>query len=146
MAPEPKSTEELQNLLANTHSPRELSAYLKQHTLPDSEMSFHQAFQALLDKYGLEKSEVIRRSNLDRTYAYQILNGKKTPGRDKVLALSIAAGLSEKEIRRLLEYARAGILYPRSARDSVILFGIREHLGLMDVNEMLMENGEKIIE
>lgn len=146
MSLEPKSTEELQNLLANTHSSKELSKYLKQYTLPDSEMSFHQAFQALLNKYGLEKSEVIRRSNLDRTYAYQILNGKKIPGRDKVLALSIAAGLSEKEVRRLLEYAGSGILYPRSSRDSVILFGIRKHLGLMDVNEMLMEMGEKIIE
>lgn len=37
----------------------------------------------LLDKNQLSRAEVIRRSMLDRTYAYQITGGTRLPGRDK---------------------------------------------------------------
>lgn len=146
MATELPSTGELQNLLTSTHSPKGLADYLAQHTVPDSALSFSRTFQALLDQYGLKKADVIRDSNLDRTYAYQVLNGSRRPGRDKILALGIAAGLSVKEVRRLLECAGAAILYSRSSRDAVILYGIENHLDLMRINEMLMEINEKILD
>lgn len=146
MSAEPPSTGELQNLLLKTHSQKDLGDYLEQHTVPDSELSFSQTFQALLEQHALSKSEVIHGSNLDRTYAYQVLNGTRVPGRDKILALGISAGFSVKEIRRLLECARTGILYSRSSRDAVIIYGIEHHLDLMRINEMLSDIGEKVIE
>lgn len=146
MSTESPSTGELQNILLNTHSSNGLADYLKQHTVSDSGLSFASAFEDFMKKHNLKKATVIQGSNLDRTYAYQILNGTKLPSRDKVLALGISAGLSVKEIRRLLECAKTGILYSRSARDAVILYGIENHLGLMRINEMLSEINEKIIE
>lgn len=146
MATELPSTGELQNILTGTHSQKGLTDYLAQHTVPDSALSFPQAFQALLEQHGLKKAHVIRDSNLDRNYAYQMLSGSRRPGRDKILALGIAAGFSVKEVRRLLECAGAAILYSRSSRDAVILYGIENHLGLMRINEMLMEINERIVE
>ncbi|MCI8578891.1 MAG: hypothetical protein HFG64_15560 [Lachnospiraceae bacterium] len=146
MSIEPPSTGELQNILTSTHSRKDLANYLDQHTVPDSALSFSQTFQLLLDQHNLKKADVIRDSNLDRTYAYQVLSGSRHPGRDKILALGIAAGFSVKEIRRLLECASAAILYSRSSRDAVILYGIENRLNLMRINEMLLEINEKIIE
>lgn len=148
MSAESPSTGELQHILTNTHSEKGLSSYLEQHTVPDSDLSFSSVFQTLLEQYHPEKSksDIIQASNLERTYAYQLLNGTRRPGRDKVLALGIAAGFSLKEIRKLLESAGAAILYSRSSRDAVIIYGIEHRLGLMRINEMLEEIGEKAIE
>lgn len=146
MAAESPSTGELQNILLNAHSPKALDDYLDHHTLPDDDLSFSAVFQSLLKQHKLSKSKVVHDSTLDRTYAYQILNGSRSPSRDKILALSISAGFSVKEVRRLLECAKAGILYSRSARDAVILYGIENHLGVMRINEMLEDRNEKIIE
>lgn len=146
MLPERPSTGELQNILLDTHSQKGLADYLEQHTMPDADLSFSAAFQALLERHGLAKAKVIQASNLDRTYAYQVLNGTKLPGRDKILALGIGAGFSVKEVQQLLKCAKTGILYSRSSRDAVILYGIENQLGLIAVNEMLLERGERIIQ
>jgi transcriptional regulator with XRE-family HTH domain len=146
MATESPSTGKLQNILLNTHSSKGLADYLKQHTIANDNLSFSAVFQDLLEKHNLKKADVIQVSNLDRTYAYQILNGSKSPSRNKILALGIAADFSVKEIRKLLECASVGILYSRSARDAVILYGIENHLGLAHINEMLFDINEAIIE
>lgn len=146
MSAEIPSTGELENILINTHSRKDLKNYLEQNTLPDSNLSFSLTFQTFLKQYQLKKADVIRDSNLDRTYAYQIINGTRRPSRDKVLALGIAASFTIKEIRRLLECAGAAILYSRSSRDAVILYGIENHLSLLRINEMLLEINENIIE
>lgn len=146
MAIEPFSTGTLLNVLVNTHTQKGLSDYLENYTIPDSALSFSAAFQSLLEQHHLTKSQVIRDSGLDRTYAYQIINGTKAPGRDKILALSLSAGFTLKETCKLLEAAKAGILYSRSSRDAVIIYGIQHRLGVMKVNEMLSLINEIILE
>lgn len=137
-----KTTGELLSILSDTHSSKELDHYLENYTFPENHFSFSYAFAAIIEKKKLSKAEIIRRSNLDRTYAYQILNGTKLPGRDKILALSIAASLSLRETQRMLECAEEGILYSRSSRDAVIIYGIEHHLTILQINELLDKHGE----
>ena len=81
---------------------------------------------------------MFKKSEIDRTYAYQILNGTKpNPGRDKIIKLCIAGELSVKETTRALEIAKAGILYPREKRDAIILFAINNKLSVQDTNMLL---------
>lgn len=136
---------ELLNILSNIHSKAELNSYIKKHTTTDNAFHFHIAFSKLLYRCGKKKSEVIRDSTLDRTYAYQILNGTKIPSRDKVLALCIATGCSLDDTQHLLENMNEGILYSRSSRDAVIIYGIEHKLSVMDVNELLADSLEKIL-
>lgn len=137
-----KTTGELLSILSDTHSSKELNRYLENYTFPENHFSFCHTFTAIIEEKGLSKAEIIRRSNLDRTYAYQILNGTKLPGRDKILALSIAAGLSLRETQRMLECAEEGILYSRSSRDAVIIYGIEHHLTILQINELLDKHKE----
>ena len=141
-----KNTDELLKILQGTHSDRELDSYCSQYATPDSQLSFSALYTQMLSEKQLSKADIIKKSLLDRTYAYQILSGAKLPGRNKILALCIAAGLSLKETQRLLECAKEGILYSRSSRDAIIIYGINQHLDLMQINELLYEKQEAVIE
>lgn len=99
----------------------------------------HQYLNTLLDEKKIKKSEVIKRSGLDRGYVYDIFAGKKLPSRDKVLAICFAMELSEEEVQRLLKYTGYPMLYARVERESIILFALQHKLSLTDVNELLYE-------
>ncbi len=140
-----KTTGELLHILKGTHSEKELNEYIERHTQPDQEMSFAARFSDLLERKGRSKSDVIRKSLVERTYGYQILSGKKNAGRDYILALCIAAELTLRETQSMLEGAKAGILYSRSTRDAIIIYGIEHNMSVMDLNELLNVKGEKTL-
>ena len=73
------------------------------------------------------------------TDAYQILNGSKNPGREKVLALCIAAGMNYEETQRALTLANLGKLYPRRKEDSIVIFALEHKLSILQTNELLYE-------
>ena len=84
---------------------------------------------------------LIRKSGLDRTYCYQIFDGRKRPSRDKVLALCFAMDLSFMEVQQLLKATGYPILYARMERDSAIIFCLQRNCALSDANELLYELG-----
>ncbi len=141
-----KTTGELLHILTSTHSQKELDNYLETHAKPDASLDFAGCFQHFLEIHDLKKSDIIRAAQLDRTYGYQILSGARQPGRDKILALCIAAGLTLRETQRCLECAGEGILYARSSRDAVIIYGIEHRMDVMQINELLADKKEHILE
>ncbi len=94
----------------------------------------------------LTKSDVIRRSGLDRKYTYEFLSGKKNPSRDKVLAICFAIPLSADETQQLLKSTGYPALYARIERDSIILFALEHNLSLTDTNELLYEMNRPLLE
>lgn len=99
----------------------------------------YQYLDMMIEEKKLKKSEVIKRSGLDRGYVYDIFAGKKIPSRDKVLAICFAMELSEEEVQRLLKYTGYPQLYARIERESIILFALQHQLKITDVNELLYE-------
>ena len=95
---------------------------------------------------NISKAKVISEANLARTYGYQIFQGEKNPGRDKIIAITFAMGLNLEECNRLLTLARTNILYSKNKRDAIIIFGIENKYSLSQVNEVLYEMCEDIIE
>lgn len=99
----------------------------------------------LLEK-NLTKQEVIKRSGLNREYAYHIFSGKKNnPSRQKILALAIALDLNLDETQYLLRYAGHGVLYPRNQWDAVIISAIEQNLSVKQTNELLDNLGETLM-
>lgn len=70
----------------------------------------------------------------------------KNPGRDKVLALCLAAQMNYDETQRALVLADVGKLYPRRKRDSIIIFALNQKLTVQQTNELLYAENEKILE
>ncbi|MBQ2692502.1 MAG: XRE family transcriptional regulator [Clostridia bacterium] len=103
--------------------------------------------EMLLSEKKLQKNEVIARSNLDRNYAYQIFNGRKTnPSRDKMIMLSIGMGLTLEETRKLLKVSSLSDLYIRNPRDSIIMYCLVQKNNLIETNETLSNYGVDILE
>lgn len=71
-----KTTEELKNELKKCNNIKE---YLTENKDFFLKTSFVEYLEQLIQEKGLKKSEIVKDSGLDQTYAYQILSGKKIP-------------------------------------------------------------------
>lgn len=98
----------------------------------------------LITEKNLKKADVIRKSELNENYAYQLFSGlKKSPARDKLICLSIGMNFTLDETNSVLKLAGLSPLYPRVKRDSIIIIGFNENKSVIEINEMLFENGEE---
>lgn len=133
------TTDELLKILRSTRSESKLKEYTNNLENQPSYSSFSEYMCAFIKKHQLFESDVIKASEISRTYAYQILNGSKNPGREKVLALCIAAGMNYEETQRALTLANLGKLYPRRKEDSIVIFALEHKLSILQTNELLYE-------
>lgn len=75
-----KTTEELMEILKQKKS---IHAYFTEEIDELEFASLAEYLELLLNEKGLRKSDVIKHSNMDKNYAYQIFNGNKThPSRE----------------------------------------------------------------
>lgn len=130
-------TVDLLNTLNSINNTNELHNFMK--NINDKNITFVTYFKDLCDKKNLKKSNIIHKSNINRTYGYQILNGDKKPSRDKIIQLCIGANLTLKETNNCLILGGANELYVKNSRDSIIIFSINQKLSITDINELLYE-------
>ena len=83
------------------------------------------------------RRNIPRTSGIEKSYYYQIMKGSRNPGRDKVIRLCIAAGLTNRETTRTLELSGNAPLYPKNRRDIIITVGINQHASVDDINLLL---------
>ena len=139
-----KSTDELMKIL---ESKRTYEEFFSEAVGELYFSSVAEYLEVLLREKLLNKSEVIRKANLDKNYAYQIFSGTRTnPSRNKILMLAFGMGLTVTETRKLLKVCNLTDLYPRSPRDSVIIFCLNNNLSLIQTNEKLEDFGQDILE
>lgn len=135
------STDDLLKTLSNIDSTTELLKFqneLKKEGVPGS---FCEYISSLAAEHCLAKSELIAASGIDRTYGYQILDGRRRAGRDRVLALCLAAQCSLDQAQRCLTLAGHGRLYAREPRDSAIIYAVEKHRSVIETNSLLDELG-----
>ena len=137
---------ETEHLLAILKSKKTFSEYKSNKPTYIDDHTLSGYLSSLLEKKQLKKADVIRKSNLDRIYGYQILSGVKTPSRDKVLALALGMELSLEETQDVLRIANYPQLYVKKLRDSAIIFSLHNRLSILEANELLFNEGEPIIE
>lgn len=97
--------------------------------------------EMLLSQKGVSRAEVVRRSLLDRTYAYQIFSGEKKLSRDKLIAIAFGLCLSDDEAQKLLKLSGNRELYARDERDALILFALQHKKTILEANELLFDHG-----
>lgn len=135
-----KSTDKLLDTLKKKPT---IEEYLFENSAELIDCTTVQALGELLEKKKLTKAEVIRSANIDRTYGYQIFDGRKSPSRDKLIMICFGLKLNLDETQRLLKIAGLRELYPRDSRDAIISFSILHNMSLIDANEILYDKGLK---
>lgn len=102
--------------------------------------------EAWIQEKNLSKADVVRRSNLNRAYVYQIFLGRKYPSRDKVIALAFGLGLTADETQKLLKQAGYRELYPRDPRDALLLYAVGHGMTILEANQLLYDNNIDVLE
>lgn len=137
-------TSDLLRLLENT-SLDGMEEYLNSHENPAvSDRPFTDYLRARIRAKKLKQQEVFLRADLPEHYAYKLLSmERRTAQRDYILRLCLGATLSVKETSRALTLYGMSPLYPKAARDAILIIAINN--GVFDpheVNRLLEQHGE----
>lgn len=131
-----------QHLLELLQNATPLPEILQQ--IPD--LDFLSYLQALMESKKLKRNEIIAKTNIQRNYAYQIFDGSKHPGRDKVLQIAIAMHLDLHQTNNLLALSNNGSLYAKVKQDAILIYAIHHHYDLMKTNELLDVHGLAVLD
>ena len=138
-----KSTTNLENELKSCDT---LESFLKRNLDELSTASLAEQLQTLIASKGLTRAGVVKASNINEVYAYQIISGARRPSRDKLLCLCIAMKATLDETRELLVRGGFAPLYVRSQRDSIIIFAISHGETILELNNNMYDHGEPLLE
>ena len=138
-------TEKITDKLANKlKEETNLTNFFTENAQDFKETNLKDFLENLLEDKDLNKTDVIKDSGLDKSYAYKIFSGeKKNPSRVKILVLALSMQLTEDETNHLLYHAGHSVLYPRNKWDSIIIYALKEHLSVIKTNLLLQQYGAK---
>ncbi len=132
-------------LLEELMEPGSFSSYLSRNR----EQMLHPNVGRELDKLcrgqKLSKAAVARRSGVSEVHLHQVLAGKRSPSRDRLLCLCIGLSAGVEENQKLLRQAGFAQLDPRITRDALILYGLSRGQSLPQINGALLVQGEKAL-
>lgn len=137
------TTSNLVRILSNIDSTKEMEQYMEIPKVADGFRSFPEYFQSLDKVKEMDRGELIRNSGLERSYFYQVMKGTRSPGRDKVLRLCLAAALNLRQTTRALELSGNAALYARNRRDIILTVAVNQMADVDDTNLLLFKYGER---
>lgn len=137
------TTEELENELK---SAKNIHTYISSQEENLVYSSLQDYLKMKMEEYGLLKKDVVKRSNLQTSYAYEILSGTKQPKRDKLIQLCFGFPFSVDEINRALQLGGYNGLYVRDRRDACIAFAAGKRMDIINLNLLLEDEGLEILE
>jgi hypothetical protein len=129
-----RTTGELLEALSKTDC---IHSYIKMHKDSFIGVSVSDKLSNLVVEKGATKASVIKRAEVNGIYGYQIFSGERKPSRDTLLCLCVGLALNVEESQQLLKLAGYASLYPKHARDCIILHGINNSSSVSEINECL---------
>lgn len=136
-----KTTEDLMAVLRRAE-PEQVRAFLSEN-FAQGQPTFVQYMDALLEEKGMKRQEVLLRADLPQKYGYKLLTGEShTTDRDKLLRICLALELTLKQTQRVLKLYGMSELYPKNARDVILIAAIgRRQYDMEQVSRELTEAG-----
>lgn len=134
-----KNTRELITDIRHMISPEELKeeAY--------KGIDFADYMKETMEKHGMKPKDLIINLNIEKSYLYQILKGRRAPGREFLIRFARFLQLNLDETQRLLKIAQRQSLYPRNKRDAAVIYAITHKLNLEEFDSFMdmLENGHE---
>ena len=124
---------------------KKLEQFIRDNEAFMENISLPEYLERLMNERGLSAAEVIRRSQIERSYGYQIFRGDRRPSRDRLLMLALGLGLNVEETGRLLMIGGKSSLYPRIKRDAVLTYCVKEGLPVYKTQELLADYGLSLL-
>lgn len=131
-------------LLNNLCMAEDIKAFIEDYGEEFLNISFPELLNQMSVQKGMNVAEVAKKSR-QGDYVYKVFRGERKPSRDIVLTISVGMELSLKETQLLLRVAKMAALDPRDRRDSILIYGLKEKLGVDRLNDLLYEIEEKTL-
>ncbi len=131
------STREFENRIDRAQSIDELREMLKD--LPKT--TFGDRIYQMCEERNFSLSKVQRDCGITKSYFYDFANGTRSPKKHHVIKIGMAMQLSIEEINELLKLAQHKELYAKRKEDAIIIFGIKNHLSDIQIDELLVDAG-----
>jgi hypothetical protein len=137
-----KNTEELENVLGNTHL-NHFDSYCKEYSPCLMEDAFTVYMKNLISEKKLTQQTVFLKADIPERYGYKLLSGeKRTKQRDIILRICYAAEMTLAETQRALKKYNMPTLYAKIPRDALLMIIFNERPGsIIEVNTILQEHG-----
>lgn len=132
------STTELLNRLTKSD---DITQFLDENEGEFLNISCAELLNELLAQKNMTTAEVAKRSG-QSDYVYKVFRGERKPSRDIMISIAIGMSMSVNETQLLLRVSKLARLDPRDKRDSVILYGLKEQVDYIKINELLYDLGE----
>ena len=105
------------------------------------EIAFHDYIMMLLKEKRISKGKMLDDILVERSYGYQMLNGRRTPTRMVIIRIILYLGLDLRESQFLLAVTGKQALYPFNAFEAAIIYAISHGMSLESTEELLMNKG-----
>ena len=106
-------------------------------------VSFEDMIREHLKIKKISKATLLDAICVERSYGYQILNGRRMPPRLVILRIAIYLGLSVESTQQLLNAGQKEGLFPYSKFDAVIIYALGHGFDLHRTEEMLEDYKER---
>jgi transcriptional regulator with XRE-family HTH domain len=125
---------------------RDFKQYMKDNEEKFITITLPEYLELLLGSRNCTKKEIVKSAGIEKSYLYQIFNGRRKPSRDKLLRISLALRLSLEDTQKLLLIAEKPILYPTKKRDAALMCLINTKHSLHETQIYLHDMGFEILE
>lgn len=136
------TTEELMQLLMKDRS---FHSFLGSNAGEMGQAPFHEYLTRLREEKGESAEQIIRRSQIEKSFGHRLFKGTRNPSRDTCLQLAFGFELDVEGTQRLLKCAGKSILYPRVLRDAAIIYSLHHQISLTDTQIILEDLGVPLI-
>ncbi len=124
----------------------DLKKYMEENGENFVSREFHEYIDRIMKREKMSKTKLIKRTNIEKSYIYQILNGRRNPSRDKIIRIALAMELELDETQKLLTIGNKSILYPKRRRDAALICCIKNKYTLTKTQEFLYDLGYDVLE
>lgn len=132
-----KKTHELDTIINFIEDEKDLNEYITNTISTNINFNFINYLDKLIKEKNISKANIIKLAGIDRTYGYQIFNGRKNASRDKIIKICIAGKFTIEETNRLLSLGSYTRLYSKNPRDSIIMFSLNKGLSTIETDFLL---------
>jgi len=141
----PKSNESTDDLMKQLSGNESIERFIdsKKETFKARDVSEY--LTMLLQQSNISKARLIEKAGVDRVYGYEIIRGKKVPGRDTLLRFLISLGIGINDIQHIFKDTGFPILYAKNIRDAILIYGIQRSFDVDGMNRLLFDLGQKTI-
>ena len=124
-----KETEEIMGMIKE-----EGAAYFARERGNKVEVGLY--LEHIIEERGMKKKDIVRKLNLEESYARKLFGGQRIPTRKILLQCAFLLSLDLSDTQRLLDIGQKPRLYPRVRYDAAIIYGLEEKMTLEEMNEV----------